>query len=159
MDFRKGRLMPAKNNQNEVLTSNLNASLEDLMSNLKRRIAERAMEIAQRRSLSAELESKPLDVSLQDVSQATDEILGQRPISAPGILFFDFFPPFTCLCFLLCIVFGGLGLYAMVNPAAARIGTASAQGFLDVSKIFAGAIVGSTTSTALSSNRARKQGR
>ncbi len=64
--------------------------------------------------------------------------------------FFSYFSPLAVLSSMLAIAFAGLGLWATLgNPEVkANLG---GQGFLDIAKIFAGAIVGSATATVASS--------
>jgi hypothetical protein len=52
--------------------------------------------------------------------------------------FFELFSPFTLICFALTLAFGGLGLSSKDSKISSS--------FLDIAKIFAGALVGSTTS-------------
>ena len=53
------------------------------------------------------------------------------------------------------LAFALLGLVPLFNESGSKVATATAS-FLDIAKIFAGAIVGSTTSVALSAARARR---
>ena len=55
----------------------------------------------------------------------------------------------TIVCALLAIIFGSLGLWANNGPNAAN-----ATGWLDVAKVFAGAVVGSTGAGVVTSVRA-----
>lgn len=83
------------------------------------------------------------------LSQAISEYAPGKKVSiAPEKgRFFELFPPFTILCFLLAIIFAFFGIYALNNNSKITGG----NGFIDISKIFAGAIVGSTTSIVLGS--------
>jgi hypothetical protein len=121
--------MATKNNESGGLSSNLKGSLDDQISNLRGQIADRAYELAQERTrpIPGEVseEDTPVVVSLQDVAQAIDESLGRRSIPPQKVSFFDLFPLSTCLCFLLCIAFGTLGL----------VKATGAQGFLDMPKV------------------------
>jgi hypothetical protein len=139
---------------NEGLTPSLKGSLDDELAGLRNKIAARALELAQERSLlstgTSPPEDAPLEISLQDLNQAMEEEVGKRPVPPRKTSFFDLFPPFTCICCFLCLVFGWLGLYGEKGGDKQAI-----QGFLDVSKIFAGALVGSTASIAMKSPRSR----
>lgn len=70
--------------------------------------------------------------------------------------FFELFPPITIVCFILTIAFGGFGIYALNNSGS---GIQNGNSFIDIAKIFAGAIVGSTTSIAVKAytNRRRRR--
>jgi hypothetical protein len=155
--------MTARRNQSEDLPQGLKTSLEEMLSDFRRRISERACEIADQHSVSAAptaaggAEVESVRVSLRDLSQAVDELV-QGQLLGPGLLarFFDLFPPFTCICTVLCIAFAALGLIAMINGTAGKIGPSTASGFLDIAKIFAGAIVGSTASIAIGAARVKR---
>ncbi|MCD4487248.1 hypothetical protein LQR31_22510 [Chromobacterium vaccinii] len=137
--------------------SSLEAALDDRLAMLRRQIRERAQEIS-----SAESGGDPtaagMDISA--LGQAVDELLQGRSVAErPG--FFDLFPPFTCVCALLCLAFASFGLLFPLfadSVAGAGKGSALVAGFLDIAKIFAGAIVGSTSSIVLSASRARRSG-
>jgi hypothetical protein len=146
------------------LSTSLTGSLDEQIQKLRGQIIERAYARAQSRApmqptAESSAETVAIDVSLQDVSAAFDEAVGQSYPQTDATVrtfsFFDIFSPFTCICFLLCIAFGGLGLSAL-KTADPKLAT-QASGFLDVAKIFAGALVGSTSSTALAAIKSRKR--
>ncbi len=140
------------------ISPKLEAALGDEMVRLRKRVEARARQFALERAIALPAEETPVGekappappVLLNDLTLALDETLGKRTVAAPKTSFFDLFPPFTCLCFLLCLIFGGFGMH----NAGARD-----TGFLDIAKIFAGALVGSTTSTAISTIRSQRRSR
>lgn len=142
------------------LSPSLTGSLDEQIQKLRNQIIERAYVRAEGRdSIQTESPSTTsglVDVSLQDVSAAFDETIGQSDLQARRFSFFDIFSPFTVICFLLCIVFGWLGFLAL-KPATDSKLAAQASGFLDVAKIFAGALVGATSSTAIAAIKSRKR--
>ncbi|MBX9298674.1 hypothetical protein [Chromobacterium piscinae] len=127
------------------------------MDVLKQQIRDRAGEIARYRS---EDDAAGVQVDVGSLGLAVDELLQGRSVAErPG--FFDLFPPFTCVCALLCLAFAGFGLLFPLfadSVAGAGKGSALVAGFLDIAKIFAGAIVGSTSSVVLAASRTRRQG-
>jgi hypothetical protein len=60
--------------------------------------------------------------------------------------------PITLISSFLTIVFAGFGLWALLSPRGASI---NGQAYLDIAKIFAGAIVGSASVAAVSTTRTR----
>lgn len=136
---------------------NLNEATESFlkqeMGRLTEQIKSKACLLAQARvqsqaahSTANDAEEKRIDDSqpnYQDIAEAFDETIGRREIPVAKTSFFDLFPPFTLLCFSLCIVFGAFGLFG------GKKDTNYNGGFLDISKIFAGAIVGSATTSIL----------
>lgn len=109
---------------------------------LKYQVAERAFELA-----SAEKGSdESAEVTIADLNRALEELKLPAPPTAPSRLekWFRYFSPFTCVCAILCIVVALIGW---------RAGSGNNAGFLDIAKIFAGAIVGATTNTAISKPR------
>ncbi|HEY1767377.1 MAG TPA: hypothetical protein VGG26_06960 [Terracidiphilus sp.] len=145
------------------LSPGLTSSLDEQIQKLRGQIVERAYARAEERdatqaSAASNAASVTIDVSLQDISAAFDEATGQSEVKERRISFFDIFTPFTCICLLLCGVFGFLGLLALRSDPKLPGLSAQASGFLDVAKIFAGALVGSTSSTALVAIKSRKRG-
>jgi len=67
----------------------------------------------------------------------------RRPRS-PWLL--SVFSPPTLISMILAVVFGAFGLWAILGSQSDKI---SGEGYLDIAKIFAGAIVGASTATAL----------
>lgn len=152
--------MDTKRFASSDLSKNLNASLDDHLAKLKEQIADRAYALASASTDSpVTSEGEGVHVDLSILAKAIDEVTKGRftPLEH-RTRFFDLFPPFTCVCALLCLAFATLGLLPLVatdSNVAAKVG-GQASGFLDIAKIFAGAIVGSTTSIALSSSRAKR---
>ena len=125
-------------------------ALEEHVENLKNQIQHRASDFA-KSSTTQEDEIPAVDISM--LSKAINEVAkGQATPSEHKLHFFDLFPPFTCVCAVLCLAFAILGI---LGPDTGRI-AAQSSGFLDIAKIFAGAIVGSTTSVALSSAKSKQ---
>jgi hypothetical protein len=155
-------MAPKKHSASLELSTNLAGSLDEQLKKLRDQVVERSFALAQERlplSLSESADDThevPVDISLEDVSEAFKLAVGRRFISEPKTTFFDLFPPFTCLCFLLCLVFGALGLFAQSHDIGSKDGTSLAAGFLDIAKIFAGALVGSTASTVLGTSKTKK---
>ncbi len=122
------------------------------LAKLKAKLMKRAEIFATDSSTTKE----PIRVSLIDLTRAIDEILDGRllheePQPKWYEQFFKYFPPFTCLCAILCLAFAALGLL-IPTPTDQNIAKTTGNqiaGFLDIAKIFAGAIVGSTASIAL----------
>ncbi len=111
----------------EGLSSKMDAALEERLAKLKVQIASRAQQIA----------GDQIQPDLEDISRAFGE--ATKGESKNG--FFDLFSPFTLVCAVLCLAFGALSFVRSVQSSSAA--------FLDIAKIFAGAIVGSTTTSAL----------
>ncbi|MGA2807049.1 MAG: hypothetical protein ABSE87_02890 [Terracidiphilus sp.] len=142
---------PNSTSGNQGLSPHLQGSLDEKIASLKDQISERARGLALERAKSqtgAKKQQGPA-VDVSDLSQAIDEALCGDAAPARKPTFFDLFSPFTCLCFLLCVTFGGLGLFARTGSGAPSGGAAPTQGFLDIAKIFAGALAGSTVSAPL----------
>jgi len=142
---------------NPGFSPHLQGSLDEKIASLKDQIAERArglaLERAKTQAAGKKQQGSAVDVS--DLSQAIDEALCNGAAPAREATFFDLFSPFTCLCFLLCVTFGGLGLFARAGTGASGGGAAPTQGFLDIAKIFAGALAGSTVSAPLKSLKSK----
>ena len=148
--------MTTRSSVSVSLSPSLKASLDDHLARVRDQIADRADEIAN--ATSGPGESTQNSVDLSSLAKAIDEMIkGQQNPSEGKLRFFDLFPPFTCVCAVLCLAFATLGLLPLfADQAVAAKATASASGFLDIAKIFAGAIVGSTTSIALGSSKAKR---
>ena len=155
--------MATKSTVSKELSANLNASLDEHLAKLKKQIADRAYDLAgastdaSEASEASEGEMKCVDIP--SLAKAIGEVTKEQGNPPEhGTRFFDLFPPFTCVCAGLCLAFATLGLLPLVatDPNVASKAGGQASGFLDIAKIFAGAIVGSTTSIALSSSRAKR---
>lgn len=66
--------------------------------------------------------------------------------------FFEWFPPLTVACCFLTIFFGWFGVYALSSGTGIQNG----NNFIDIAKIFAGAIVGSTSSVFINNYSQRR---
>jgi hypothetical protein len=97
-------------------------------------------------------------VGIAHVAQAIAEYAPGTPVNRipdPGVRFWDVVSPVTVISTGLCVVFAAFGLWAVLGERTAIHG----QSYLDIAKIFAGAIVGSTgavVSSALARSRATK---
>jgi hypothetical protein len=132
--------MPKTQPRSLGLSANLDNVLVDHLALIKKQIIEKAQEIA-RPSASSATEGESVEVDVASLKNAIDDVIkGERKNR-----FFDLFPPFTVVCFVLCLAFGFLGFF----PKTAG------GGYLDVAKIFAGAIVGSTSVALSRAKRAR----
>jgi hypothetical protein len=120
-------------------------SLDQHLQDIRKKIIKRA------ESLPTEGEA----VDFSHIAQAIAEYapVGEIPKAEPvkGFRFFlSLFPPFILLSFILTVVFGVLGLWVTLgseSPKQSPIG----PGFLDIAKIFAGAMVGSASANITSS--------
>ena len=65
----------------------------------------------------------------------------------------DYFPPVALLSALLAFVFAALGLWAILGAEGENAVKLGSQGFLDIAKIFAGAIVGSATAASVAGRK------
>ena len=151
--------MPRSKVDSSVLSANLGAVLDEHLEDMKSRIAERALEIANGRGNQVDEEISPADLS--SLNQAIEELVNGR--FSPNAIeqkfrLFDWFPPFTIVCAILCLSFATLGLFPLLTSSenVAKMGSVTSS-FLDIAKIFAGAIVGSTSSVALKATRSRRE--
>lgn len=134
------------------LSANLGQALDERLAQLRIQITDRAEAIA--KSDADPLVAAPVTVDISCLAAAIDEVThGRNFVPERKPRFFELFPPFTCVCAVLCVIFAALGLAPVLIQKASGL-TSSAQSFLDLAKIFAGAIVGST-SVALSSAKRR----
>ena len=126
------------------LSANLLDCLNDHTAELKEKIVVRARTLAAQRT-GAGNNGSP--ITLPDLSQAISDVTCDRPkvISIPtrAERLFAFLPPFTLVSAGLCAIFAVLGWLALHGNADSKF-AGSAAGFLDIAKIFAGAIVGSS---------------
>ena len=129
----------------------LDKALEEHMAKVKKKILARANEIAS--------QDGEKDISVTHLATAINEYAP----GSPGLFtektnckrtFFDYFPPVAILSAVLAFSFAGLGLWALLGQS--NIKELGSQGFLDIAKIFAGAIVGSATAAVATSNRQAK---
>jgi hypothetical protein len=121
-------------------------SLNHHMQKVRERIIRRA----------EDLTSEGEEVDLPQLTKAVEEFApgGEFPKrTQPGFL--DYFPPLTILSAILAFAFAALGLWATLSSNAAK-NNLGGQGFLDIAKIFAGAVVGSTTASMTSLARRGK---
>ena len=135
--------------------ANLETCLDEYLNQIKELIRQRAIDLTEP-PLPVGSPGSPL-FGFQELSQAIDEFAPGIPVQKEKrrwyAVLFEYFPPFTLLCFLLAIIFGYLGFSAWGRATGNSV---AAAGFLDITKIFAGAIVGSTSAVAIT-NLARKK--
>jgi hypothetical protein len=148
-----GEIVPTKPLPKVEISKNLSDSLDERIAQIRTEILQRAQHIA---AIAEESPSDSIPITIGSLASAIDQLVsGQAPIPERRPNFFDYFPPFTCVCAILCVIFAVLGLAPLLSTKVSGLQN-SAQGFLDLAKIFAGAIVGSTSSIALGS--AKKKG-
>jgi hypothetical protein len=128
------------------INETLNRALDDHMQVVRRMIWDRAEEIAARDGATG-------GVRLHHLTGAVEEYAPGRP----GLFAAEVDPhkrsvwgrlvesiaPITLISALLTILFGAFGLYVVRNPNQTGLANANGQSYLDIAKIFAGAIVGS----------------
>jgi hypothetical protein len=136
------------------LSSNLIKVLGDELAQLKIGVEKRAHQIASERAKASRKRGAPegdrslnTAVEMEDLTHALDESLGKKSAEVSTDRFWDLFPPFTVLCFVLCLIFGYFGIYNSDKNT----------GFLDIAKIFAGALVGSATSNRINTIRSNRR--
>jgi hypothetical protein len=125
------------------LSQGISDALDGYVFGLRAEIVSRAENIAQ--------QSGQESIGLLHVAQAIDNLL---PHSQPLIArrrFFDVIHPITIISALLAIAFAGFGVFATSTAASGGLEGIDGAPYLDIAKIFAGAIVGSATATASSS--------
>jgi hypothetical protein len=146
----------------EGLSTALESSLDEHLSGVRERITDRAYDLAAQtiRPPGDSQENEKVQVNLNNLSQATSEVIaGQHGHKSSFLVrFFEYFPPFTCVCAILCIAFAVLGLYALGSGVGSEVAKATSS-FLDIAKIFAGAIVGSTASNVINSTKSKHKSR
>src|ERR1041385_834469 len=126
--------------------------IDEQLANARAAIVSRLAQIAEIDTADAGapaqlLESRaPFAFTADELAQVLREIeLGGPKESLSGVAaFFSWLPPFTWVCAILCILFGVLGLFAYSGRAATGVAS-QASSVRDLAKIFAGAIVGSTS--------------
>jgi hypothetical protein len=148
-----------------ILSDALEGSLSEYLESTRVRIVERATEIASMPPTpTAEDASGPAIVKVEIIhlAKAIEEVtpgFGGSLVSS-RVGFFDRISggltSFTGVSAILAILFSILGLCALLVPAAKDL-KGQSQAFLDVAKIFAGAVVGSAGVTVVSRGRKRPQ--
>jgi len=128
------------------LGQNLAQSLDDHLQRVRGKIVQRSSELA-----SADKEP----IGLSHLARALEQFAPGREIptvaaSEPPTGLIARFPPLAILSSILAVAFAALGLWATLGSAEVKANLGG-QGFLDIAKIFAGAIVGSATATVTSS--------
>lgn len=122
------------------LSNGAQAWLDDHLNHIKERIIEEARSLTAHSSTGA-----PPEIDPMTITEAAKQFAPGQQVSTNFMLpplkyrLLDLISGFTSVCALLTITFGCLGLWA--DPK-------NAQSWLDISKIFAGAVVGSAGATA-----------
>ncbi len=128
--------------------SPLDKVLDDHLAKIKKKIINRAFEIAS--EAQEELSVTHLAAAIDEYAPGTHVFLHGETMPKRG--FFDYVPPVALLSAILACAFAALGLWAVLGQQNIKEGLGS-QGFLDIAKIFAGAIVGSATAMVASGSR------
>lgn len=140
----------------EGLSAAMRNELDLYLHSLRTAIIRRARELTDEKNrgqLSSEIGLRELVAAMDTMnSQPSSEIEKEKRIW-PG--FFTIFSPLTIVSVFLTFVFGAFGVYAIRSNLAVT----NADSFLDIAKIFAGAIVGSSTSNVLSVYTKRRKRR
>jgi hypothetical protein len=123
-------------------------ALEDHLAKIRKKILDRAQEIAS--EAKDELSVTHLAAAIGEYAPGK-QVLPTGEVVAKGG-FFDYVPPVALLSAILAFAFAALGLWAILGQPDVKSGLGT-QGFLDIAKIFAGAIVGSATTVVASGTR------
>src|SRR5262245_39323842 len=128
--------------------SPLEQALSDHMLKIRKKILSRAQQIAS--------DTKD-ELSVTHLAAAIGEYAPGMQLVASGDgatrkWFIDYVPPVAFLSAVLAVAFAALGLWAIIGQPDVKTGLGG-QGFLDIAKIFAGAIVGSATAVVASGGR------
>ena len=139
------------------LSASAQAVLDEDIDRLRQRVIDRASKLAEKSGLVQSSESDVSPITPANVSRAFMAEAGNVADWWDG--FFGYFPPFLIVCTILCIAFALLGFKGTPTDDALASGISGAAsaakhgavsqstlaGFLDIAKIFAGAIVGSAS--------------
>jgi hypothetical protein len=127
---------------NGELPQELKQSLQHHMDQVRDKIAKRAIEIFKQDEQATQ------QITVIHLSEAIKEYAPGRqvPLAVPTQRSrLESLSSVPIISTILAVVFGGLGLLAILSGTADKIG---GQAYLDISKIFAGAIVGSASVAA-----------
>jgi hypothetical protein len=145
-----------------MLSEALHNALNEYLESLRQRIVERAAEIADLPQVSTADDSQDQSrIEIDHLAKAIEEVApgpsGSKnsSIGLSGRLSHAL-SSFTGVSAILAILFAVLGLCALLVPRASEL-KGQSQAFLDVAKIFAGAVVGSAGATVVTRGRKRLQ--
>lgn len=143
-------MQESPNTQHGRLSPGAHAFLDDHLAKIRERIIEEA---ARQAGGSPDGAIEPMVVAEAAKSFAPGGLvpLGAKRVSTMQRLL-EPVSGLTLVCAVLAIIFGLLGLWA--NSGAGAANAANTSGWLDVAKVFAGAVVGSTGAGVVSSVRA-----
>lgn len=127
--------------------SPLQKSLDDHLRRVREKIVQKAEDLAS--------DDEQEEVGISHLAKAIEQYAPSHEIPRSELVeardgFLAHFPPLAVLSSMLAIAFAALGLWATLGSAEVKANLGG-QGFLDIAKIFAGAIVGSATATISSS--------
>jgi len=131
------------------LPEDLQSSLDQHSKRIQALIKRKASELAAQEDLG--VEEKP-EITVLHLAEAIKtyapgtEMPHLKGVQKESSRFYERLPPITLISAILAIVFGIIGVVAIRYGQAADI---DGKGFIDIAKIFAGAIVGSATTVAV----------
>ena len=143
------------------LSEALEAALVEHLNRLRVQIVSRASDLASESSTGQSSGWAPggVPINFLHLSRAIQEVAPSNSAAAKSASVAsrvsDALSSFTGVAAILALLFATLGLCALLLPRAADL-KMSSQGFLDIAKIFAGAVVGSAGATVVAG---RKGGR
>ena len=142
---------------NAVLSEALESALTAHLNSVRTAIKQRAQELAQGERLDDRAASEAA-VEIGHLARAINEYAPGRAVTsvAPAGVwqrFLDSVSPVTIISAVLTIIFAAFGLWAILGPEAAKGGGVQGAAYLDIAKIFAGAIVGSASVAVASAVR------
>ena len=139
------------------IDSNLDAALDAHLADVRQAILKRAKEIAAREGASGGVGLLHLSEAVSEYAPAKPFPLEhQKPPRWPTLSrLMESITPIILISTALTIVFGAFGLWALSGriPGAKGPDAINGQSYLDIAKIFAGAIVGSAGAAAVKETR------
>lgn len=131
------------------LSNTLEAVLNEHLQNVKNLIVTRAAELTQEGMQNLEIKNANLPITVKHLNRAIEEYAPGEIIEiAPKSFwsrFWEAITPFTLVCLIMTIVFAAFGaIYGESKEGA--------KSFIDIAKIFAGVIVGSTSAAFIGKN-------
>lgn len=121
------------------LSEGVKGWLDDHLDSVRRKIVEAAREISGRDGTTGNIEPQAVAEAARLYTSTKRSMVSTEPTFGRRV--FEFTTGLTAICALLAIVFGWLGFWAQGGIS---------EGWLDITKIFAGAVVGSAGATAIS---------
>jgi hypothetical protein len=145
-------------NANSPVSSALTQALNDHLAVIRATILSRADELA-RDAVGEDSADPTTSIAIVHLSRAIEEYAPGRPVvplakkeEGIGRRLLDGISPITVISAALTVVFAGFGLFALSSKAPTGLGSGG-NAYLDIAKIFAGAIVGSSSAAITSSLR------